>query len=379
MQRYYEGRELNRRERRRRYPSPLKVIVVSPKPGRQGGISRMVGYLADAWAQQPAPPEVIIVDPGGSRSTLDAALRLSAALVRVAFEAIAARSGTVIHVHMATRASTWRKLPFLWLGRLIATPTILHVHGAEFDTFVRGCPRLLRWVLTLAFQGATKVIVLGSRSATFVKDEMGVSKDNVLVLPNASPGPDSVRSPSHRTAPIQILFLGQIGTRKGVPELIGAITSSSLQELPWTAVIAGDGDAAAYCRQVTFAGLASRVRFTGWVAPSEVTRLLEGSDVLVLPSHAEGCPMAVVEAMAHGLAVIASNTGGIPDIITANVDGILVPPGDPVWLARELRSVIVDSTLRLALSRNARKKWSTSLNIDDYAPRLLDDFTSLVE
>ena len=85
-------------------------------------------------------------------------------------------------------------------------------------------------------------------------------------------------------------------------------------------------------------GIADQVRVTGWVAPAQVEPLLSGSHVLVLPSTFEGQPMAVLEAMAHGLCVVATDVGGVSDLI--DECGVLIPVGDLGSLVDALRHVI---------------------------------------
>ena len=97
-------------------------------------------------------------------------------------------------------------------------------------------------------------------------------------------------------------------------------------------MLAGDGDVEGV-RQLA-APLGDAVRVLSWIDPAERDRLLEASDVFVLPSHAEGLPMALLEAMAAGLPVIVTPVGGIPDAVTQGVDGVYVPPGDVEQLTR---------------------------------------------
>jgi glycosyltransferase involved in cell wall biosynthesis len=100
-------------------------------------------------------------------------------------------------------------------------------------------------------------------------------------------------------------------------------------------------------------GLEERFQFLG--EREDVLRLLVGSDIFVLPSHQEGLPVALMEATSAGLPIVATNVGGIPQVITDGADGLIVPPGSAVEMAAALER-LTDTTLRLNLGRGAKGK-----------------------
>jgi glycosyltransferase involved in cell wall biosynthesis len=112
--------------------------------------------------------------------------------------------------------------------------------------------------------------------------------------------------------------------------------------------VVGDGDVDRACELVRELGLSDTVEIPGWIAPELIPVLLRSAQILVLPSYYEGQPMSVLEAMANGLCVIATDVGGIPDLIDENC-GILLSPGDVDGLAGALRDVVADSALRVRL------------------------------
>jgi glycosyltransferase involved in cell wall biosynthesis len=95
-----------------------------------------------------------------------------------------------------------------------------------------------------------------------------------------------------------------------------------------------------------------------------VGELLSAADVLVLPSRNEGQPMAVLEAMAHGLCVVASDVGGIPELVDDGRTGLLVPPDDVEALVAALRKVLDDDSLRAALGATARERVLEEFDVD---------------
>jgi glycosyltransferase involved in cell wall biosynthesis len=152
---------------------------------------------------------------------------------------------------------------------------------------------------------------------------------------------------------------------KGVEFLLRAATS-----VPDAAfAIAGDGSQAGYLRELAFAlGIDGRVAFLGMVMP--VAPLLAAADVVVLPSLSEGMPIAALEAMALGTPVIASRVGGLPEIVSDGVCGLLVPPGEPNALAAAINAVIGDpETSQLmgeACKRAVRQKYTSARMAQSY-------------
>ncbi len=119
-------------------------------------------------------------------------------------------------------------------------------------------------------------------------------------------------------------------------------------------------------------GLMNRVRFLGQRA--DVRDLLADSDVFVMPSSSEGCPHALLEAMACGVPVVATRVGGIPEIVEDGRSGLLVPPNDPVALRDGLRSVLADDDLRVALSAAARCRVEEAFDEASAAARMGEQY-----
>src|SRR5262249_14693826 len=102
-------------------------------------------------------------------------------------------------------------------------------------------------------------------------------------------------------------------------------------------------------------GLADTVKFTGWVGPSGKRALLETAAVLVLPSYAEGMPMSLLEAMAAGVPVVATPSGGVAEVVGDGVSGLRAAPGGPATPARQLRAVLTDHALAARLGAAGRE------------------------
>jgi L-malate glycosyltransferase len=141
-------------------------------------------------------------------------------------------------------------------------------------------------------------------------------------------------------------------------------------------VLLGDGPLMRTLRaQAAALGLDGRVIFAGHVP--DVRPYLRAMDVFVLPSHAEGLPMALLEAMAAGLPVVASAVGGVPEVVREGVEGLLVPPGAPAPLAAALSRLAADGPLRAAMGTRGRARVAEAFSIEATGPRYVALYSEL--
>jgi glycosyltransferase involved in cell wall biosynthesis len=343
------------------------VFVVAPGGlNDRAGIGRLVSTTARAWRENGDGFRVI--DPYGPAVLAIAPLYFARALLQIVWNAWQGRI-RLLHVHMAARGSAVRKGIIVHLGARLGLPVIVHLHGSGLDEFYRRLPRFAQRRLCRTLERADRVVVLGQYWRRVLVDRMGIDPKRVLVLPNAVAGPPHVRKRAAE-GPCRILFLGRMEEKKGLPELLDALSDERLAKLEWSVLVAGAGDNQAYRRRAAALGLAERVEFHGWAPESEVHRWLTEADIFVLPSHHEGLSMALLEAMAFGLAVVTTPAGGNADAIVDGISGVFVPVGDRRALASALTRVIADGHLRVALQASARKRYAEHFDIAAYCRRL---------
>lgn len=354
------------------------VFVVSPGGLKErGGIGRLVSTVTRYWHDSGSGPRYRVVDPYGPAILPIAPLFFAQALIRIVGNAMVGRIA-VLHVNMATHGSVVRKAVIIHLGALLKLPIILHLHGGDTKAFYRSLPLIAQRILARSMNRANRIIVLGEGFREFVVREIGIEAQRVVVLPNAVFGPSKLM-PRHSDHLCRILFVGKIEPEKGVAELLQAFTDQRVLELDWTAHLIGAGRVEEYRKRAKALGLAGRVEFTGWQSEGAVRRWLTESDIYVLPSHFEGLPMALLEALAYGLAVIATPVGAIEEAVEDGVSGLLVPVRDAEELATALARCISDKHLRARLQSGARRTYLEKFDIAVYCHDLEDLYRAVCE
>jgi glycosyltransferase involved in cell wall biosynthesis len=198
------------------------------------------------------------------------------------------------------------------------------------------------------------VVVTSAATARLVASDYGVPAERIVVArPGSDPAPMTQGS---QDGVVRLLSVGAIVPRKGFEVLITAL--ATLTDLSWRLTIAGDrtrdrNAAARLDADIARHALGDRIAAPGAVSPQRLAALYAEADVFVLASHFEGYGMAYAEAVAHGLPVIGTSAGAIPDTVPPDA-GLLVDPGDSFALARALRRVIGDADLRRRLASAAR-------------------------
>jgi glycosyltransferase involved in cell wall biosynthesis len=275
------------------------------------------------------------------------------------------KSPCIFHVHFASRGSTLRKYIVALMVLRASGRLVLHAHGGAFDSFFSNLPKPLQDRVARTFRRSHGFVVLSSQWQEFYATQFALRRDRIQIMVNPTNPPSPVPDRSRRDS-VQFLFLGRINDTKGALPT----TSRAAARI----VFAGDGRVEELRRRA--AKIGPDVVVHTWLDREERDHLLAVSDVLVLPSRHEGVPMAVLEAMAYGLPVIATPVGGIPDVIRHGREGLLVEVGNRGALTAALARMVAEPTLRASLGRGARAT-AESLNVTNYGQRLLKFYQAI--
>ena len=343
----------------------VRVLQFGPSLEVRGGISSVEQLICDYLPPYVSMRHVPTMEDGSAIAKASVFARA----VQVLRRSLESLDPTIVHIHVASRGSTLRKVILAEMVARAGRPLVLHAHGSEFDLFHRKLPAAVRRNVNRTLQRANVFITLSTQWRDFYVEECEISPSQIVVLPNPVRVPGEVPDRAGRDT-VQFLHLGRLGERKGSYDLVNAFAGlpEGLRNRA-RLVLAGDGDVEGVRKLAE--PLGSQVEVHSWINTTERDRLLAESDVFALPSRAEGVPMALLEAMANGLPSITSPVGGIPDVFRNGLDGVLVTPGDVEQIRAAMARLIADDTAREAAGRTARER-ARAFDVHVYARRLAD-------
>jgi len=211
------------------------------------------------------------------------------------------------------------------------------MHGSTFQPFYAGAG-IFRAVIRRLLNRNDLVICLSPQWFDFFSNLVPAAKLKIL----NNPVPAAVGIIAKKDNDIMnFLFLGRIGNRKGVFDLVKAVSllPPELRRLT-RLTIGGNGEVQKLQDLIKTLSVEDCVTYAGWVDGQLKTELLAAADVYILPSYNEGLPVSILEAMAYGLPVISTPIGGIPEVVREGINGFLVEPGNTQEIADRIGKMV---------------------------------------
>jgi len=264
---------------------------------------------------------------------------------------------TVAYIHVGGGIpSLLRKTAISMFIKCLGVPIVLQLHGPEVSTYLSS--QLGRSLFKLAILPASSLCVLTPWWKRLLKNN-GIRKP-VFTIPNPlsdfieSVAMEPLKGPSKNHNDIKIVAMARIEEGKGIDVIIEAIPFLPENVLVY---IAGTGSLLQALKdRVVDLGVQERVDFKGWVDGTEKETLLREADIFCLPTRNDSFGMGFIEAMAHGMPVIALDWGPISDVVPQGVCGILLEDENPRILASTIASLASDKALRYEFGSNG-KRW----------------------
>jgi len=274
---------------------------------------------------------------------------------------ILALRADLVHVHLG------EDLAVLPVGtaaaRLHRLPLVLTIHTSLRHTLAVSD---LRSAVLKALGGpierwgehsAEAVLAITPRLSRLLVSD-GVEEDRIHLIPpgvNPSLFEGPFEDPFSGVGKPRVLFVGRLAPQKGVRALVAA--AGLLKDPRAQVLLVGDGpERLALEREAERLGVGGRLHFVGFLAHDRLPAVMSHADLLVLPSLYEELGTVLLEAIQVGLPIVASKTGGIPDVIKDGVNGLLVPPSEPEALAHAINRLLADRKLARRLSEGAQAR-----------------------
>ncbi len=374
--------------------SPLRVLVVGPQPPPTGGIATVVRNQLSLPFE--SPTELFLFDRATVRIPSGILFRLAGSVtarigpfglwgirtlwfLRAFARKLEETRAQIVHIHIAQGYEFWLAGLQVLLAKHRDARTILHFHSSHMDDFYYELWPLGRFLLRRFLTFPDSCIALSRSWYRWYRQF--VPEGRLHIVPNSIEWsrfqlpPESSSSNRDR-----VLFVGvRFANRKGLHDLI-AIVPKILAEFPETEfLLVGEDQEGVEAKLSVDAGTRAALRFTGGLDPAGIAAAYRDATIFTLPSYHEGMPMVMLEAMAAGLPVICSNVNAIPEVITDQVTGLLIDPGDREALATGLLELLRDRELQRRLGEAARRHIREEHDVAEQARRLQRIYSSLRE
>jgi glycosyltransferase involved in cell wall biosynthesis len=360
-----------------------RLLVVGPTPPPVHGVTVYVRMLLEASAVRDRW-DVVHLDTSDRRS-LENLGRIDVTNVFLALRHVAEFAWRMrrervraVWIPVSSNAPAYlRDAFFILVAHASGARVVTHLHGGGFREFYDRAPAAVRWLVRVTSVRVDRAWVLGEGLREMYHGL--ISSDRIRTVPNGVPDP--VRGApelSDDCYPITLLHMGQLSVAKGVVELIEAARRLRVDGADVRVVLAGPWLNAAEETKILAAigqsGIDARVELAGVVTGGSKADLLARADIFVLATSYpyEGQPLAILEAMAAALPVVATPRAAIPDTVEDGVTGLLVPEGDTDALVAVLRRLANDVSLRRRLGEQGRRRWTRKFTADHVMARVVE-------
>lgn len=350
--------------------------MTGPLPPAVGGMASVLGALRDSSLSQQLDLHLFETGkttPENRPLWQGIATRLD--LLQRWWKEMGRTPRPIAHIHTCSGITFFLDGLLLLLAKARSAPGILHVHGARFDDFLDGLSFPLAYLTRWLARRADCVVVLSEDWRKRLVERLPGAC--IKVVANGVPSFASTCKSATNPTP-RYLFLGNLCRRKGVHTLLQAAATS---ETPWRLDLAGGEEEPGFMawtnKEIEHLGLSDRVKILGPVVGEAKNRLLREADGFVLPSLAEGLPMALLEAMAARLPVVVTAVGAMPEVVHDDIEGFLIPTEDVTALRNALDRLASSAELRERMGKAASESCERGYGIERMVDALIDIYTTL--
>ena len=320
----------------------ILTIGCEYKPVPKGGVAQVI-YLYDNLIY---PKFKFIANSGGGNKFRKLWIAIESLLMMI-WRCLVDKDIKIVHIHTASYNSFRRSVWFMRVAQFMRRKVILHIHGGGFKDYYATDKE---WI-SKKLNCADRLIVLSPFWKEFF--DTIVEQSKVYVIENIIEYPQ--KKSVTKDDRLHLLFLGLIADAKGIFDLLDVLREHK-EEFKNKLIlhVGGNGEVDRFNKFIADNHLRDMVLYEGWVSGDKKVDLLNLCDLYILPSYAEGVPLSILEAMSYDMAIVASNVGGIPELVN-DTNGIMFNPGDKDAIYQSLKILLESSEKLDNLKSNASK------------------------
>lgn len=360
----------------------IKVMMVGPGSGIIGGINTLVDTILPHVNSRVQ----LYYFPTVSNRPSKKSGKFSLKNLLIAIEQFSRFSRSIrkfhphlLHIHTSQGIAWLKDTAYIWAGKMMKSKVVIHIHAADYSELYSNHPALVRAYTRYMLNKADAVIAVSdkwkARLSSIVTEAKIHTFMNCIQIPDETMAHPSDRKLSYG------LFLGSIGPRKGAFDLIDAVGRINQNGNGVHIWLAGyeerQGDLEIARQKLAGHTFQDRCELVGVVTGPKKRDFLQRMDFFVLPSYNEGLPMAILEGMAQGRAIISTPVGGIPEVVIDGYNGFLVEPGDVQTLADRISTLANHPDLCDQMGMNSLEIVKQKLCVQTYVNRLIGVYEGL--
>lgn len=311
--------------------SPIRILTIGPDYRYpNGGIAKLINTYSKFFenfefvSTMRAPKH-------GKETKVKTFFRMINGLFSMSYKIFFKRY-RIVHIHTASGISFLRESLFLYLASFLGAKTILHMHSGSLVEFYESHPKLVGRCV----DKADMVITIAKVWETFLRKK---GHNNVITIGNPIDIPH--QSNNSENGVVKILFMGLICDNKGIWDILEMIKSHRCELIgKIKLIVGGNGEVERLQEFIAANKLEDLIEYAGWIDGDKKTEILSDIDIYLQPSYREALGIAILEAMSYKIPIIASNSGGIPEIVHNGENGYLVQAGDKEGLFNALKKLI---------------------------------------
>lgn len=297
-----------------------EVLIISPSTSRRGGIASVLKIYRESFTFNFFPSTFF---QKTSLSFFFFPERMLSLILLYVFN----KKIKIVHIHGSSEGSFYRKYILFRISRFFRKKIIFHLHSGRFVDFYLNSNERNKKKIEFMMTKSQAIIVLSDSWKQKIYNTF--SPKSIYVVPNIIQRPIAKKNISpYKKKILNVVFLGKIFQPKGIYDLLDCINENKNEFYDkFRFYIAGEGEEhklEQYKKKDTH----SILSFLGWVGGEEKSQVMINSDILILPSYSEGSPISILEAMSYKMPIIATNVGGIPELVSNGINGVLIEPGN---------------------------------------------------
>lgn len=279
----------------------------------------------------------------------------------------------IVHIHMAEKGSVFRKGIVIKIAKWFKVKTVVQIHAGPIMDWYTTLNENNKVRVKRIFNSADKILALGE----YWKEQLCeiVPKDKINVLYNGTDCSDNNR---YNKDGSYITFLGMITRKKGAYDLIDAINSiNTILPNDIKVLLCGFDPEDAAKKYVERRGLNKRILFPGWIDKVTKNKIFNNTCLCVLPSYFEGLSMTVIESIAYGIPIVATNISTMPEILGDKIH--MIEAGDVNDLAKDIQYLMENESERLRQSNYLYNRAKTIFSIEENVRRTIGIYKDSID